>query len=344
MKNSRRPYPSRQRESFDDLRSGGVVSPRSYAPSVHFDKIIVGLNGAVFAIGNLPPLPKKSVYVFEQRRDRGILERVHIVLSDFQSSLLGLVWVWFMLVVILLSCACFVLQTSPEYLAYTHKCVVCKPLTGAGFSSVEEQALRAQHKDECVGCEPKPLGILQAFEVVTVAIFTFEYVARCITCPFALSEREALTLKGREYPQHRAVLRLKDFLFAGQNFLDLIAVAPYWATQVLPGLSGFQVIRILRLFRVPRILRLGKLSEGTSLFARCLHRSLMAFVIFLIFSLFGILLFASLIYFAEAGSWDPGIALTIVAISHTRARLRHQSHFVRFLTCLLTSRNWFVPS
>ena len=122
-----------------------------------------------------------------------------------------------------------------------------------------------------------------AFEVISVLIFTVEYVLRVWSC--TLSPKYAHALKGR--------LR---FMVTPLAVVDLLAVLPFY----LPFLGlDLRFIRVIRLFRLFRVAKLGRYSQALQAFGRVLSAKRGELVVTL-FILVLLLLFASsLVYYAE---------------------------------------------
>ena len=93
------------------------------------------------------------------------------------------------------------------------------------------------------------LGILGVVELVTVIIFTVEYVLRLATADL-------------EYPSKKTfAASVIAFIFSLYGIIDLVSFLPYWISCIFPaaaipaGAVAFRmlrVVRILRLFRVNR--------------------------------------------------------------------------------------------
>ena len=69
--------------------------------------------------------------------------------------------------------------------------------------------------------------------------------------------------------------------------------------------SSLAVLRVLRLARIFRVFKLAKYSESLQLFGKVMETSLLALYILLFVCGVGTVVFGSLIYFAEGGTWDP---------------------------------------
>lgn len=105
----------------------------------------------------------------------------------------------------------------------------------------------------------------------------------------------------------RARRRMRRFWRDPMNWIDLLSILPFYielgAGSVGSG-GGLAALRVLRLARVLRVFKLGRRSAGMQLVGRALTRSLDALAFMLFFVLLGIVLFGSLVFFAESGSYD----------------------------------------
>jgi len=99
------------------------------------------------------------------------------------------------------------------------------------------------HVDEAYGAE------LRAFEVVSVVIFTIEYVLRLWVAPEHLPLRHLGPVKAR--------LR---FMIGPFAVIDFLAFAPFYLTLLFPGID----LAILRVFRLLRLLKLARYSPALS--------------------------------------------------------------------------------
>ena len=86
-------------------------------------------------------------------------------------------------------------------------------------------------------------GLFHAFDLLTVAIFTIEYVLRVVTAPL-LPE-----FAGSRYPRLR-------YIFSLYALIDLIAIAPFYLVLFTP--VDLEALRVLRLMRLARIFKLSR--------------------------------------------------------------------------------------
>ena len=124
------------------------------------------------------------------------------------------------------------------------------------------------------------------FEMVSVVIFSVEYVLRIWSCT--------------SNPQYQGMIRgrLKQ-MRAPMTIVDLLAILPFYLEILLHGLIDLRFIRILRLFRLFRIFRVGKLAEAFQMLGQVLYNKrehlLISFAIVLIVTV----LAANLMYLVE---------------------------------------------
>ncbi len=126
-------------------------------------------------------------------------------------------------------------------------------------------------------------GVLQVFEIISVGIFTIEYLARLWSC--TASARFAHPVTGRV-----------RFAFQPLIIIDLLAILPAFLPMV--GVDG-RFLRALRLLRVLRVMKLGRYSSAIQLMGRVFRAKApdLAVVIFALSIL--LLIAASMMYFFE---------------------------------------------
>ena len=120
-------------------------------------------------------------------------------------------------------------------------------------------------------------------EVVSVICFTVEYVIRLFTCP-----------------------ELFPFLRAPLNVIDLIAILPFYIELLGKGvgLGSTQVLRVIRLVRVFRVLKLGSKSGRLDVIINAVAASTDMLVMLTFLLLLSMIVFSSLIYFAEKNTYN----------------------------------------
>ena len=90
--------------------------------------------------------------------------------------------------------------------------------------------------------ESKPYsGGLYVIEVVTVVIFTIEYILRIITADYL-------------YPDKKPMVARILFIFSFFGLIDLLTILPFYLPMVFPaGAVAFRIFRVVRIFRLFKI-------------------------------------------------------------------------------------------
>src|SRR5205085_5204446 len=126
------------------------------------------------------------------------------------------------------------------------------------------------------------------FDLVSVIIFTLEYVLRVWSCTH--DPRYGHSLKGR----------LK-YMLSPAALIDLIAILPFYLHVLLRNLVGFdlRMLRILRLLRFFRLFRLTAYTSAARLVLRVFKSRLNELMLAFILTIFLIVIASCLVYFAE---------------------------------------------
>jgi len=101
--------------------------------------------------------------------------------------------------------------------------------------------------------------------------------------------------------------KIYAFLRSPINLIDLLAILPFYIELAVGGAAGnvgLTVFRILRLGRIFRIFKLSKYSTGMQLMGRVIVASADAMGLLLFFITIGVIVFGSIMFFAEAGEFD----------------------------------------
>lgn len=123
-------------------------------------------------------------------------------------------------------------------------------------------------------------GFFSVFEVISIVIFSAEYLYRIIHAIYKEGTKGAIV-----------------YVFSFYGLIDLISILPFYLNQIIKIDGRF--FRILRLFRLTRIFKVGRKSKSLKVFTRALKsvKSELTFTLFL--SIITILFSASAIYYLE---------------------------------------------
>merc|ERR1719221_208642 len=214
----------------------------------------------------------------------GARKKIFYLLDNPQMSKLGKVIALWMLAVILVVTAIFILESMPVLNKVPDEC---------------------QNEKTVDNCEPKPPKIFHYIEVIGIAIFTIDYLLRICTvhvckpfeCGLKVADpNEALSMSGCKV----------TYLYACQlmNLIDLLAILPFYFQIVgIAGTGATSVLRVLRLVRVFRVMRMPQLSSCVSMFGQIIADSLPALFLLNFMTLLACVLTSSCIVFAEGRVW-----------------------------------------
>jgi len=261
-----------------DRAAGGAGSGRLFgkaSQSIDYDDM-VGADGKVVARGvseksntdpaQLPWFPSPS--------HGGMRTRIFILFDDSSQSVMGKVIMVAILLTIVVSTVSFVLESMPEF----------------RYRLAECQELRTAE-----ACEPRPGLLFGPIEVACIAIFTVDYLARMATVHSLRNEEdsEAGTCNGIL----SGIWKTFWYARAPLNVIDFLAIMPFYLDIITGGAT--KVLKVLRLARVIRLFKAAKHHEGMVMFAEVMAMSGQPLAILLFFNCIIIVLFASVIYYAE---------------------------------------------
>ncbi|MBQ7563316.1 MAG: ion transporter [Lachnospiraceae bacterium] len=95
-------------------------------------------------------------------------------------------------------------------------------------------------------------GLLKAIELLTILIFTAEYILRLWTAKYL-------------YPKLSDVTAACRFVFSFFGMIDLLSILPYYLPLVFP--QGAVAFRILRVFRILRLFRINAQYDAFNVIA-----------------------------------------------------------------------------
>lgn len=125
-------------------------------------------------------------------------------------------------------------------------------------------------------------------EFICIVIFSVEYGLRMLTCSSNPNEEPVC-----------------DYFVQPMNMIDFLAIAPFYVNLVASaGIGNMSWIRILRVARVLRMFKVSKYTRGLQMMVRTLQASSNALYLLVFMLLLGVVLFGSLLFFAEVGEWN----------------------------------------
>lgn len=224
-------------------------------------------------------------------------EWIYLTFASGTAGVFSIYFSYFVLSLIIVSTVSFILETEPS-MRYAHGQCVCDPIPLGG---------------PCAPCEPTSGPVFDIIETVCISVFTAEYLIRLFTVhsvrasfifnfgPHILVPLIESHPSPPEPSRHRKLFR---WFFHPMVIIDLLAILPFYLTLILADESvNLSFLRTLRLLRVFRIFKLGKYSSGLKTFVRVLVRSKEALAVMVFFVLLGMVLFGSVVFFAEGGDW-----------------------------------------
>ncbi|XP_032093736.1 potassium voltage-gated channel subfamily C member 1-like [Thamnophis elegans] len=199
--------------------------------------------------------------------------KVWALFEDPYSSKMARYVAFASLFFILISITTFCLETHEAFNHFKNKTEIIK--TGNSTSVKVDYEM-----------ETEPF--LTYVEGMCVIWFTFEFLIRVIFCPDKM-----------------------EFIKSTLNIIDFVAILPFYLEVGLSGLSSKaakDVLGFLRVVRFVRILRIFKLTRhfvGLRVLGHTLRASTNEFLLLIIFLALGVLIFATMIYYAERIGADP---------------------------------------
>ena len=104
-------------------------------------------------------------------------------------------------------------------------------------------------------------------------------------------------------PQYSVPTTIWRYMTMPMNIIDLVAILPFYVAYFSTSGSSVSIIRILRLVRVLRVFKIGGMGNGVTLMSNAMMNSLSAMGILLFFTVLGVILFGSIIFFLESGNF-----------------------------------------
>eukprot|EP00602_Paraphysomonas_sp_CaronLab_P006432 CAMPEP_0185031892 /NCGR_PEP_ID=MMETSP1103-20130426/19603_1 /TAXON_ID=36769 /ORGANISM="Paraphysomonas bandaiensis, Strain Caron Lab Isolate" /LENGTH=603 /DNA_ID=CAMNT_0027567571 /DNA_START=334 /DNA_END=2145 /DNA_ORIENTATION=- len=247
-----------------------------------------------------------------------------------------------MIIVIVLSCAIYVLSTDP----------------GVKYQPSDCDSPVCDNEPECPGrivCEPEPPKYFFTIEIVCIAFFTADYTLRMLfvglmpprlagVLPNDWDEVASDTFRQQKVivpdPEFSPWWILLKYFIQPMNIVDLVAIVPFFIEYATSSGSSIAIVRVLRLARMLRIFKASKYNEGTKLLATTLTRSFSALSLLFFFTALGVVLFGSLIYFVESGNYT--VTEDYPDGVYLRKNLRGDEMEISPFTSIIVSCYWVI--
>ncbi len=140
-------------------------------------------------------------------------------------------------------------------------------------------------------------GFFKWFELVSVSVFTLEYLLRLWSCTTDARFRGAI--RGR--------IR---FVLSPLALIDLASILPFFVGLLLPGVIDLRFLRVLRLLRLFRLLQVGRPAEALALLVRVIQAKRVELGVTLVVVLVAMVLAAGAVFMAESS--QPGTQFTSI--------------------------------
>lgn len=126
--------------------------------------------------------------------------------------------------------------------------------------------------------------LFQAFEIITVIVFTIEYILRIWTADLLYPESKHPRLK---------------YCFSFMAIIDLLAILPFYLPFISADLRFLRMMRLFRLFRLLRVLKLGRYFDALQVIVKVIRTSGPQLIMSVVICFFVMLFSAIIMYEVE---------------------------------------------
>ena len=127
-------------------------------------------------------------------------------------------------------------------------------------------------------------SVFQIFEVITVVVFTIEYILRVWTADLLYPDAKHPKLK---------------YIFSFMALIDLLAILPFYLPFISADLRFLRMMRLFRLFRLLRVFKLGRYFEALQIIMKVIRDSGPQLIMSVALCLFVMLFSAIIMYTVE---------------------------------------------
>lgn len=251
--------------------NGRLVCPPELAPEILLEEVKFFELGehavnAVQDILNEDEPPEKPTVLPKRKAQKFMWRLFEYPDSSIAARVLALLSVSVIVASIVVLC----IETLPEF-------TVLPVVDVPDNDTAKQQELR-EHNDYAHSVK----AVFGLLEIAFISWFTFEYLVRLISSP-------------------QKWLFVRSFL----NVIDLLAILPFYVELALKNSNSqnfsLAFLRILRLVRVFRIFKLSRHSSGLQILGLTLRKSLRELGLLIFFLAIGVVIFSSMVYYAENG-------------------------------------------
>lgn len=127
-------------------------------------------------------------------------------------------------------------------------------------------------------------SLFQVFEIITVIVFTIEYILRIWTADLLYPNAKHPHLK---------------YIFSFMAIIDLLAILPFYLPFFSADLRFLRMMRLFRLFRLLRVLKLGRYFDALQVIVKVIRTSAPQLIMSVVLCFFVMLFSAIIMYEVE---------------------------------------------
>lgn len=127
-------------------------------------------------------------------------------------------------------------------------------------------------------------AVFHVFEVISVVVFSLEYLLRIFTADFLFPESKHPRLK---------------YIFSAMAMIDLAAILPFFLPFISVDLRFLRMARLFRLFRLLRVFKLGRYFDALMIVVSVIRKSASQLIVSVALCLFVMLFSAIIMYTIE---------------------------------------------
>lgn len=139
--------------------------------------------------------------------------------------------------------------------------------------------------------------VFQVFEIITVVVFTIEYLLRIWTADMLFPEAKRPKIK---------------YIFSFMAIIDLLAILPFYLPFFSADLRFLRMMRLFRLFRLLRVFKLGRYFEALQIIMKVIRTSGPQLVMSVVICFF-VMLFSAIIMYTVENPVQPDQFPNVIA-------------------------------